>query len=57
MKLYEMGLHIQELVTTFTKVCMRVESRMREEEIRKEEEDESLVLSGRKILRGPGVEP
>jgi hypothetical protein len=52
-----MGLHIQELVTTFTKVCMRVESRMREEEIKKEEEDESLVLSGRKILRGPGVEP
>jgi hypothetical protein len=36
---------------------MRVESRMKEEEIKKEEEDESLVLSGRKILWGPGIEP
>lgn len=30
---------------------------MKKEEIKKEEEDESLVLSGRKILRGPGVKP
>lgn len=36
---------------------MRVESRMGEEEIKKKEEDKSLVLSGRKILRGPGIEP
>jgi len=36
---------------------MRVESGMREEEFKKKEKDESLVLSGRKILRGPGIEP